>query len=187
MPASSVSYPTAWNTTSFATPMKAAAQLIKADVGTEVIAIDAGSWDFHSGYGNLSGGNMLYAVDGFAQSLAAFLDDLGTLRQRVTVVTISEFGRRVAENGNKGFDHGWGNMMLLAGAGVKGGKYYGTWPGLDAASLSDGDLKVTTDYRSVLGEVVSRRFPDRRCRRCSPATATAPSGSWPDCRTLGGC
>ena len=176
MPASSVSYPTAWNATSFATPMKAAAQLIKANVGTEVIAIDAGSWDFHSGYGNLSGGNMLYGVDGFAQSLAAFLDDLGTLRQQVTVVTISEFGRRAAENGNKGFDHGWGNMMLLAGAGVKGGQYYGTWPGLDAASLDAGNLKVTTDYRAVLGEIVSKRFPDRSLSQMFPGFSYSPLG-----------
>jgi uncharacterized protein (DUF1501 family) len=65
-------------------------------------------------------------VRGFAGALDAFLRDLGALRQRVTVVTISEFGRRVAENGNRGLDHGWGNMMLLAGAGVKGGRYYGS-------------------------------------------------------------
>ena len=93
--------------------------------------------------------------------LAAFLRDLGPLRSRVTVVTISEFGRRVEENGNRGLDHGWGNMMLVAGAGVKGGQYYGSWPGLGAGAQVDADLQVTTDYRNVLGEVVAKRFPDR--------------------------
>ena len=114
-------------------------------------------------------------IAGLAQSLAAFLDDLGALRSRVTVVTISEFGRRVAENGSQGFDHGWGNMMLVAGAGVKGGKYYGTWPGLDANSLSEGDLKVTTDYRNVLGEIVSKRFPDRSVPALFPGLSFSPS------------
>ncbi|MET1058401.1 MAG: DUF1501 domain-containing protein, partial [Nocardioides sp.] len=120
-----------------------------------------GSWDLHTNYGTISWGSMQSSISGLAQSLAAFFQDLGPLRNRVTVVTISEFGRRVAENGSQGFDHGWGNMMLVAGAGVKGGQYYGSWPGLAAGGLTDGDLKVTTDYRNVLGEIVSRRFPDR--------------------------
>ena len=90
------------------------------------------------------------------------------------MVTISEFGRRVAENGSKGFDHGWGNMMLVAGAGVKGGQYYGSWPTLDAAALAEGDLKVTTDYRNVLGEVVSRRFPDRSVSGLFPGLSYSP-------------
>jgi len=73
--------------------------------------------------------------------------------------TISEFGRRVVENGDAGLDHGWGNAMLVLGAGVKGGSVYAKWPGLDASETVDGDLKVTTDYRSVLYEVVNARFP----------------------------
>ena len=173
-PASSVAYPTVWNAAPFAPPFKAAAQLIKADVGTDVIAIDAGSWDLHANYGNAQAGTMMYSIDGFAQALAAFMDDLGELRQRVTVVTISEFGRRVAENGSRGFDHGWGNMMLVAGAGVKGGKYYGNWPTLDAAALAEGDLKVTTDYRNVLGEIVTRRFPDRSVSQLFPDISYSP-------------
>ena len=83
------------------------------------------------------------------------MSDLG---DRVTVATISEFGRRADENGSGGLDHGWGNMMLLAGGGVKGGSYYGTWPGLSPDRLVDGDLAVTTDYRNVLAEVVERRL-----------------------------
>ncbi|MCW2819455.1 MAG: hypothetical protein JWR42_2242 [Marmoricola sp.] len=175
-PAGTTAYPTAWNASPFADPLKSAAKLIRADVGTDVIAIDAGMWDFHTGYGTLGWGSMQSGVDGLAQSLAAFLTDLGALRSRVTVVTISEFGRRVQENSSQGFDHGWGNMMLVAGAGVKGGKYYGRWPGLDSTSLSDGDLKVTTDYRNVLGEIVGKRFPDRSTAGLFPGLTYAPLG-----------
>jgi uncharacterized protein (DUF1501 family) len=74
---------------------------------------------------------------------------------KVTLVTISEFGRRVQENANGGLDHGWGNVMFVAGAGVKGGQYYGRWPGLQ--NTLDADLAVTTDYRSVLAEIVAAR------------------------------
>ncbi|SDR83930.1 Uncharacterized conserved protein, DUF1501 family [Nocardioides scoriae] len=177
VPAPTTAYPTAWNADPFAEPLKSAARLIRADLGTDVIAIDAGSWDYHSGYGPVGWGSMQASVDGFAQSLAAFLTDLGPLRSRVTVVTISEFGRRVAENGSGGFDHGWGNMMLLAGAGVKGGKYYGTWPGLDANALAEGDLKVTTDYRNVLGEILTRRFPERSLPTVFPDVTYRPLGA----------
>ncbi len=176
MPASSAAYPTVWNASPFAAPLKNAAKLIRADIGTDVIAIDAGNWDLHTNYGTIQWGSMQSNIDGLAQSLAAFFTDLGALRSRVTVVTISEFGRRVAENGSQGFDHGWGNMMLVAGAGVKGGHYYGRWPGLDTGSTSDGDLAVTTDYRNVLGEVVARRFPDRSVPALFPGLSYSPLG-----------
>ena len=176
VPASTATYPEVWYANPFATPLKSAAKLIRADLGTDVIAIDAGAWDFHTGYGTTAWGSMQSGIDGLAQSLAAFLTDLGPLRSRVTVVTISEFGRRVQENGSQGFDHGWGNMMLVAGAGVKGGKYYGRWPGLDASALAEGDLKVTTDYRQVLGEVLAKRFPDRSLPTVFPGVTPAPLG-----------
>lgn len=134
------------------------ARIIRADIGAEVITIDAGSWDMHVQLGDLDGGLMVDAVEELATALDAFFTDLGTDGLRVTVVTISEFGRRVQENANSGLDHGWGNVMLLLGAGVIGGQYYGTWPGLAAGTLVDGDLKVTNDYRSVLAEVVDTRF-----------------------------
>ena len=96
--------------------------------------------------------------------------DLGALRQRVTLVTISEFGRRVAENGNRGLDHGWGNMMLLMGGGVpRRPVLRAAGRGWAPGSLADGDLAVTTDYRNVLGEVVSTRFPARSATRSSRA------------------
>ena len=172
----SVAYPAEWPATDLAQALKDTAHLIKADVGTEVVAIDYGSWDMHSDYGTTEYGEMQSMVRGFAGALDAFLRDLGALRQRVTVVTISEFGRRVAENGNRGLDHGWGNMMLLAGAGVKGGRYYGSWPGLGSGRLVDGDLKVTTDYRDVLGEVVASRFPGRSVGSVFPGLSHRPLG-----------
>ncbi|HNI70440.1 MAG TPA: DUF1501 domain-containing protein [Marmoricola sp.] len=175
-PHSGAAYPSGWPNDDLSDALKSAARIIRADVGCDVIAVDYGGWDLHSGYGTVSSGSMQTYLAGFAASLAAFLDDLGPLRSKVTVVTISEFGRRVAENGNRGFDHGWGNMMLLAGAGVKGGQYYGTWPGLDAAALLEGDLQVTTDYRNVLGEVITKRFPGRSISEVFPGLSYAPLG-----------
>ena len=170
-------YPTTWPAAPLAEALEDTAHLIRADVGAEIISVDYGSWDMHSEYGNEGGGQMQAMVSGFAQSVDAFMRDLGpALRSRVTVVTISEFGRRVAENGNRGLDHGWGNMMLLLGGGVRGGRYYGSWPWLRATTLEDGDLKVTTDYRDVLGEVIIRRFPDRSISQVFPGLGHAPLG-----------
>jgi uncharacterized protein (DUF1501 family) len=109
----------------------------------------------HSGLGDLSWGQMLENATEMSAAIAAFFADLGALGDQVTLVALSEFGRRVQENINMGLDHGYGNVMMVAGAGVKGG-YYGTWPGL--TNELDSDLLVTTDYRSVLAEVVAGRF-----------------------------
>ncbi len=176
IPQNGVTYPRAWPAQDLSDALKDTAHLIRANVGTEVISIDYGSWDMHSNYGRNGSGEMHSMVGGFAAELDAFMRDLGELRSRVTVVTISEFGRRVEENGNQGLDHGWGNMMLVAGGGVKGGQYYGSWPGLGAGKLVDGDLKVTTDYRNVLGEVVTSRFPDRSIGKVFPSLAYNPLG-----------
>jgi uncharacterized protein (DUF1501 family) len=138
-----------------------------------VVSVDFGSWDMHDGYGTLEWGSMQRMLGAFAASVSAFMKDLGDLRSKVTVLTISEFGRRVAPNGNGGLDHGWGNMMLLMGAGVKGG-YHGSWPGL--SSLSDGDLAVTTDYRQVLAEVVAKRFPAKSVSQVFPGLVQRPLG-----------
>jgi uncharacterized protein (DUF1501 family) len=172
-----VTYPYAWPATDLSDALKDTARLIKADLGTEVVSIDFGTWDMHSNYGNLLTGDMQAMTGGFAAVLDAFMRDLGAdLRQRVTVVTISEFGRRIKENGNKGLDHGWGNMMLVAGGGVKGGRYYGRWPGLGDGKQVDADLQVTTDYRNVLGEIVTSRFPDRSIAGVFPGLGYSPLG-----------
>jgi uncharacterized protein (DUF1501 family) len=145
------------------------AALIRADVGTKVVTIDYGDWDMHTGLGegdrDPTKGWMAEHVRHFARSLKAFFDDLGTAAGRVTVVTISEFGRRVEENGDHGVDHGYGNVMMLLGAGVNGGTVHGSWPGL--TDLDEGDLRATRDYRSVLWEVLVSRFPEVSGSRAS--------------------
>ena len=140
---------------SLGTSLRNAAALIRAGLGVRAIAVDSGGWDHHIG---LSGA-MTSGVDDLAGSLAAFFRDLGPTAQRVTVVTLSEFGRRLNENGAGGVDHGYGNAVLVMGAGVKGGRYYGRWPTLRAGKQVEGDLAVTTDYRHVLTEILQSRFP----------------------------
>jgi len=151
-PANGASYP---RYSDLGEALAATARTIRADVGAEVITVDHGSWDHHTWIGSPDNGNLQRMADEFAASVKAFLTDLGPLMSKVTVVTVSEFGRRVKENANGGLDHGYGNVMFLLGAGVKGG-YYGRWPGL--TNTVDADLTMTTDYRSVLTEVVSTGF-----------------------------
>jgi uncharacterized protein (DUF1501 family) len=101
---------------------------------------------------------MYERLHSMALALAAFAADLGRSGlARVTLVTVSEFGRRVAENGSRGVDHGYGNAMLVLGGNVNGKKVYGRWPGLGSHQLINGDLAVTTDYRSVIGEILQKR------------------------------
>lgn len=138
--------------------LKDTARLIRAGVGTQMVTVDCGEWDMHTQLGTLDWGLMLGRAAELARGISAFYTDLGAVGSRVTLVTISEFGRRVAENANYGLDHGYGNVMLLAGAGVRGGKSYARWPGLSQSALVDGDLAVTRDYRSVLTEVLRSRF-----------------------------
>ncbi|WP_435770836.1 DUF1501 domain-containing protein [Nocardioides sp. SYSU DS0651] len=139
----------------FGEALASAARTVRGDVGAEVIAIDYGSWDHHVDLGTLEWGHMQRMTKQLAAGIAAFFTDLGPLASKVTLVTLSEFGRRTKENANNGLDHGHGNVMMLFGAGVKGG-YYGRWPGL--TNTVNGDLSVTTDYRSVLAEVAVRRM-----------------------------
>lgn len=152
-PANGAVYPT---NSDLAKALASTARTIRADIGAEVITVDHGSWDHHTWIGSPDNGNLKRMADEFATSVAAFLTDLGPLADKVTVVTVSEFGRRVKENANQGLDHGYGNVMFLIGSGVKGGRYYGTWTPL--ANTVDADLLVTTDYRSVLSEVVTTQF-----------------------------
>jgi uncharacterized protein (DUF1501 family) len=175
-PANGAVYPTSYPAHDLAEALRDAAHLIKANVGTSVISIDFGSWDMHADYGTQEWGQMQSMVGAFAASVAAFYKDLGSIGDRVTLATISEFGRRVAQNGNRGLDHGWGNMMLVMGGGVRGGQYYGSWPGLADGKLVSGDLQVTTDYRNVLGEIVHKRFPDRSLGAVFPGLTYDPVG-----------
>jgi uncharacterized protein (DUF1501 family) len=146
-----------------ATPLGAAlrdiARLIKANVGLTAAAVDSGDWDMHEGLGTAVKGQRMYDnLHATATALAAFAADLGPAGMaNVTLVTVSEFGRRVQENGSRGVDHGHGNAMLLLGGGVRGGRVYGRWPGLAPAALVAGDLAAVTDYRAVIGEILQKR------------------------------
>ena len=135
--------------------LKDVAQLIKTGVGLRVATVDMGNWDMHENLGGPTGGWMHDQATTLGNALAAFVTDLGSAMGNVTVVTVSEFGRRVQQNDSGGLDHGHGQPMLVLGGGVKGGKVYGSWPTLAPAALDDGDLAATTDYRSVLSDVLS--------------------------------
>ena len=131
------------------------AQLIKADVGLEIAFAEAGGWDTHVNQG-ASTGQLAQRLSDFGQGIAALARDLGDRMDDVVILTMSEFGRAVAENGNRGTDHGHGNaMFIIGGQNVRGGKVYGRWPGLAREQRYDGrDLAVTTDFRAVFSEVV---------------------------------
>ena len=148
--------------------------MLKADTGTSLVTVDQGDWDHHTGVGSVTYGRMLNNTTDLASRSPPSSPTSDRSADKVTLVTMSEFGRRIVENAQRGLDHGWGNVMFLAGAGVKGGRYYGKWPGL-GRSL-DADLEVTTDYRSVLAEVVASRT-DASSPRCSPGSSASASAS----------
>jgi uncharacterized protein (DUF1501 family) len=153
-PANGASYPN----TEFGMACKQVAQIAKAQIGMEVACIDIGGWDTHKQEGSLDG-ELPKLLGELAAGLAALYLDMGDLAKRMTLVTMSEFGRRAYENGSEGTDHGHGNVMFVAGGGVNGGKVYGDWPGLAKDKLyATGDLATTTDFRDVLGEIVQKRL-----------------------------
>lgn len=133
-----------------------AGQLIKSNLPVEVICLDSDGWDHHENLPNY----INQSLTELAESLSAFYTDMGTTRmQRVTVLVHTEFGRRVAENGSAGADHGTGSVAYLMGGGVNGGQVYSNWPGLALANLEMGeDLKITTDLRTVLAELITKRL-----------------------------
>lgn len=138
--------------------LKQTAFLIKADVGVEIASLDHGIWDTHFAQGGSTGLQANLQFD-LAASLRAFADDMGTLLQRVTVVVMTEFGRRIEENSTLGTDHGRASFLFALGNNVAGGKIHGRWPGLEVENQEGpGDLRVTTDYRTVLSEVLERRL-----------------------------
>ena len=135
----------------FGTRLMQLARLIKSDVGVEVAFVDLDGWDHHAN----ENGQLQNILREFSTGLSAFARDLGDRISDVVVVTMSEFGRTAAENGNQGTDHGHGGVMMVMGGPVRGGSVYGQWPGLEQEQLFEGrDLAVTTDYRDVLSELV---------------------------------
>lgn len=153
-PANGAQYPRS----PFGDKMKQIAQLIKANIGLEIAFTDVGGWDTHVGQGNETGQLAGRFLD-FGAALAAFYRDLGDRMDEVVVLTMSEFGRTIRENGNRGTDHGHGTAMFVMGGGVRGGKVYGRWPGLAREQLFEGrDLAVTTDFRALFSEVAMRHL-----------------------------
>ncbi|MEO8097746.1 MAG: DUF1501 domain-containing protein [Acidobacteriota bacterium] len=146
------------------------ARLIKSGVGLEVAFADMGGWDTHAN----EPAQLQNLLGQFSAALAAFHCDLGDRMQDVCVVTMSEFGRTAKENGARGTDHGHANVMFAFGAGVKGGKLYGDWPGLQPEQLYQGrDLAMTTDFRDVLGELVTRHLGGASIAKVFPGYAGA--------------
>lgn len=138
------------------------ARLLRAGVGLEVVATEMGGWDTHVAEGG-SSGQLALRLRELAEALAAFATDLGPLLHDTTVAVMTEFGRTVRENGNRGTDHGTASVMLLLGGGVRGGRVYAQWRGLEGPGLfEDRDLAIATDVRSVLVEALraTLRPPD---------------------------
>ena len=127
------------------------ARLIKADAGVEVAFAEIGGWDHHGNENQ----QLNQVLNQFSNGIFQFTQEMGDRMEDVVLVTMSEFGRTAAENGDAGTDHGHGSLMMVMGGPVQGGKVYGKWPGLEKEQLFEGrDLAVTTDYRSVLSELV---------------------------------
>jgi uncharacterized protein (DUF1501 family) len=150
------------------------AQLIKADAGVEAAFAEIGGWDHH---GN-ENGQMFGLLRQLSNAIGAFYRDMGDRMEDVVLVTMSEFGRTVEENGNGGTDHGHGSMMMVLGGPVEGGKVYGKWPGLEKEQLFEGrDLAVTTDFRTVLSELVRDHLGQKDIGAVFPKfESTAPLG-----------
>jgi uncharacterized protein (DUF1501 family) len=163
--------------TGIAKNFREAARLIKAGIGTEVIEIDYGGWDTHNGQGGANGAyaNQLRAL---SEAIAAFHQDMGSAMKDALVVTLSDFGRTVRENGTNGTDHGWANCMMMFGGAVKReDKVLGKWPGLAPEQLyQNRDLDHTTDFRDVIGELVSNHLGNPNLQTVLPGHQFKPVG-----------
>ena len=127
-----------------------------------------GGWDTHVAQGGAIGWQALRLTE-LGQALAAFAKDLGPHMGRVTTVVMTEFGRRAQENSGLGTDHGRAGAWLLMGGNVAGGKVHTDWPGLKRENLDDnGDLRVTTDYRDILAEIIARRLDNEKLAEVFP-------------------
>jgi len=147
------------------------AQMIKAGIGLEVAFAEMGGWDTHSNQSfgqNPSQGQLANLLRDFSTAIAAFATDLGKRMDDVVVLTMSEFGRRAAENGTRGTDHGHGNAMFVLGNSVKGGKVYADWKGLKPEALDSGDLAVTTDFRDVFAEAAYKHMGSHDLKKLFP-------------------
>ena len=154
--------------TPFGNSLLQIAQLIKASVGLEVAFTDLQGWDTHANQGN-SRGQLANNLQQFSSGIGALYQDLGQRMDDVVILTMSEFGRTVRENGNRGTDHGHANAMFVMGNSVRGGKVYGRWPGLKNDQLyEERDLALTTDFRDVFGEIATRHLGTKNSNSLFP-------------------
>lgn len=167
-PAPGVEYPRG----AYGDSLRQVAQLLKADVGVELAFTEIGGWDHHAAEGGLHG-QLAVRLRELGAALAAFHEDLGGRMADVVVVTMTEFGRTLRENGNRGTDHGHASVSFVLGGPVNGGKVHGRWPGLGERYRYEGrDLAVTTDFRDLLGEVVARHLGVRDLAAVFPGHAS---------------
>jgi uncharacterized protein (DUF1501 family) len=153
-PATGATYPRS----PFGQAMQEVARIAKADVGLEIAFVESNNWDHHAAEGGVTG-QLANRLTDLSQGIAALATDLGGRIGDTVIMTMSEFGRTVAQNGSGGTDHGHGNAMLLLGGPVRGGRVLGTWPGLAQNQRFEGrDLAVTTDFREIFGDVVTRHL-----------------------------
>ena len=153
-PSNGAIYPTS----ALGNSLKQIAQLIKMNVGLEVAFAEHGGWDTHFNQGTEQGVFARNAAD-LSNSIAAFWTDLGQLQDDVTLMSMTEFGRTVKQNGTNGTDHGRGSCNFIIGNNVDGGKVHGLVNPLSIDNLEDGrDLAVTTDFRAVFSEVADQHL-----------------------------
>jgi uncharacterized protein (DUF1501 family) len=139
-------------------------RLMRREPGMRAAFFSVGGWDTHTNQGGARG-QLATRLQTLAGGLTALAQELDDRLDDTVVIVMSEFGRTVRQNGTQGTDHGHGNVMWLMGAGVRGGRVHGEWPGLEASALHEGrDLAVTTDFRQVIAAVLERhlRLDDRQ-------------------------
>ena len=142
----------------FGQTMRQVAQMIKSNLGVEIVFAELGGWDHHVNEGGVQG-QLANLLRQWSQGLTAFVRDMEERLKDVVIVSISEFGRTAFENGSRGTDHGHANALFVLGGPVQGGEFYGKWPGLETEQLYEGrDLQITTDFRSVLSEILVRHL-----------------------------
>ena len=154
------------------TALRSLAQMIKMNAGVTTATVDFGGWDMHNGLVN----EFATRTVEFSRAINAFWKDMVDYQGKITLVTMTEFGRRLTENASLGTDHGSASGMLVLGGNVNGGKLYGTWPGLAPTQLTSGDLTVTTDYRQVLAEILATRHAEQNLASVFPTLKYAPLG-----------
>jgi uncharacterized protein (DUF1501 family) len=154
------------------TSLKNLATMIKMNVGVSVATVDMGGWDHHQ---NLTAAFTSRSTE-LSKAIGAFWKDIAAYQGQTTIVTMTEFGRRFQENANRGLDHGSASTMMVVSSKINGGQVYGQWPGLAPNQLFGGDLAVSTDYRTVLSEILVTQHGEQKIANVFPTVPYYPIG-----------